>query len=426
MKLEQIELAINGMNVHIIPTKKFKTMTLFLQLKAPLHQDTNTKRALLSYVLKSATEKYPTSKALRQRLDDLYGASLHTFLSKKGNFHIMSIRMETANERFLKSSSALLQEVLLMLGDVLLHPLVKNNGFDPDVLRKEKRTLIQRIQSVNDDKMRYASQRLIDEMCKDERYHLHTYGYKEDLSEINEVSLYNYYQDMLQNDEIDLYIVGDLEEEDIKPLVEKTLPLPRRSRSTHHYDPFESIHAKEVNIVKEAQTIEQGKLNLGYRTNVVIGDKDYFASQVFNGLFGGFPHSKLFKNVREKANLAYYAVSRYESYKGLMLVMTGIESKNYDQAVSITNDQLKNVQVGQFTEEEIEQTKALLKNSVLESMDNPNAIVDFLYNGVLSQGEIKVDDWLDHIDKVTRDDIIQVAKKTELDTIYFLHGQEGQ
>ncbi len=78
----------------------------------------------------------------------------------------------------------------------------------------------------------------------------------------------------------------------------------------------------------------QGKLNIGFRTNIIYGDTDYFAFQVFNGLFGGFPHSKLFINVREKASLAYYASSCLESHKGLMIVITGIETKNYEQSIN--------------------------------------------------------------------------------------------
>lgn len=426
MELKTVTKQLKGMRLHLIPTDKFKTITIFLQLKAPLRKEEVSKRALLSYVLKSATAKSPTTKALRQRLDDLYGASMSTFLSKKGNFHNLSIRLDTANERFLKESSSLLDQTIEMLGEVLLNPLTKGNSFDPETVKKEKRSLIQRIQSVQDDKMRYASQRLVDEMCENEVYHLHTYGYKEDVEQLTPEMLYDYYQHMLQNDEVDIYVVGDIDSKEIEKAISQTITLPEKNFNSDRYESFEPVHVKKEKIVKEAQAIEQGKLNLGYRTNVVIGDDEYYASQVFNGLFGGFPHSKLFMNVREKASLAYYAVSRYESYKGLMLVMSGIEFSNYEQAVSIIEKQLTTVQNGDFTDNEIEQTKALLKNSVLEALDNPNAIVDFLYNEVLSGMPLNVEEYLKGIDHVTREEIINVAMKTELDTIYFLHGEEGQ
>lgn len=48
------------------------------------------------------------------------------------------------------------------------------------------------------------------------------------------------------------------------------------------------------------QELKQSKLHIGYRTFITYKDEDYFALQLFNGLFGGFSHSKLFVNVREK------------------------------------------------------------------------------------------------------------------------------
>ena len=73
-----------------------------------------------------------------------------------------------------------------------------------------------------------------------------------------------------------------------------------------------------MNIVKERQVREpivQAKLNLAYQTNVYYDEPERFALMVFNGLFGGFPHSKLFMNVREKESLAYYASSSVDIHE---------------------------------------------------------------------------------------------------------------
>ena len=112
-------------------------------------------------------------------------------------------------------------------------------------------------------------------------------------------------------------------------------------------------------------------MNIGFRTNICYGDEDYFALQVFNGLFGGFPHSKLFMNVRKKASLAYYAASRLESHKGLLMVMTGIETKNFDKALTIIKQQLQAMKNGDFNEEEMKQTKAVIQNQILRRWIRP-------------------------------------------------------
>lgn len=412
------------MTVHAIRTAKFKTVTLSLQFRAPLKMADATKRALLAYVLKSATAKSPTTQALQQRLDNLYGAAFSSQVQKKGNDHILSLFVHTANERFLSQTSSLTEECVKLLAEAVFEPNAKAGAFDEQMVKKEKRTLKHRIESLIDDKMRYASERLIDVMCKDEAYAIHSLGYTDDLEALSPKDLFVYYQNTLQNDEIDLYVIGDIVEDEIVRLIEQHFTFQNRQQ-VHHPFTFHPVAAGDPQIVKERHDVEQGKLNLGYRTNIVVGDPLYYATQVFNGIFGGFAHSKLFMNVREKASLAYYAASRYESYKGLLIVMSGIEFSNYDKAVDIIGVQLKSMQDGDFTTAEVDQTKALLKNTMLESLDNPYTLVDLLYKQVLVKDSDTLEEWFQGIDQVSHEEIVKAAQNTELDTVYFLQGLEG-
>ena len=189
------------------------------------------------------------------------------------------------------------------------------------------------------------------------------------------------------------------------------------------------IAEKEIEDEKEViekQDVKQGKLNIGFRTNVLYGDSEYFALQLFNGLFGGFSHSKLFINVREKASLAYYASSRLESHKGLLIVMSGIENKNYKQAVDIIKEQFALMQQGDFTEEELQQTKAVVKNQLLETIDVSRGMIEILYHNVIANDTITLDEWLEKTETITKEEVVAVAKKIQLDTIYFLTGAEVQ
>ncbi len=180
--------------------------------------------------------------------------------------------------------------------------------------------------------------------------------------------------------------------------------------------------AKENEVIEE-QDVKQGKLNVGYRTNITYEDPSYYALQVFNGIFGGFSHSKLFINVREKASLAYYAASRVESHKGLLMVMSGVDAKNYDQAVAIIKEQMNAMKVGEFTDKEIDQTKSVLVNQLLETIDTSRGLIEVLYNDVVAKVEQPIEEWVRQIEEVTKDQILEVASKIQLDTIYFLKGK---
>ncbi|GAB6652892.1 pitrilysin family protein [Bacillus cereus] len=424
MKLMEQQLhELGGLRVHIIPTDKYKTNTFVFRFKAPLNEETVTERALLPYVLQSATEKLPSVIRLRQYLEELYGSSLAVDVSKKGEDHIISIYVDIANEVYLHDAPPLFEKALSMLSDIVLHPATEGNGFLSSIVESEKRALLQRIEATYDDKMRYANERLIEEMCKVEPYRLSANGKKESVMSITNESLYQYYQKVLAEDEMDLYIIGDISENAVD-LVSKyfsisTRPVRERNVLLHRRN-------NEEKEVVEKQELKQSKLHIGYRTFVTYKDEDYFALQLFNGLFGGFSHSKLFVNVREKNSLAYYAASRFESHKGLLFVMSGIEAKNYEKAVEIIKEQMLAMQNGEFSEEEIHQTKSVIQNQILEAIDTPRGFVEMLYHGIISNRTRPVEEWLTGIESVTKEEIVKVAKNIELDTIYFLQGTEGE
>ncbi|MBO1625006.1 insulinase family protein [Bacillus cereus] len=424
MKLMEQQIhELGGLRVHMIPTDKYKTNTFVFRFKAPLNEETVTERALLPYVLQSATEKLPSVIRLRQYLEELYGSSLAVDVSKKGEDHIISIYVDIANETYLQDAPPLFEKALSILSDIVLHPATEGSGFLQPIVESEKRALVQRIEATYDDKMRYANERLIEEMCKVEPYRISANGQKERVASITNETLYSYYQKVLVEDEMDLYIIGDIAEDAID-LVGKYFSIPPREEKEKHV----ILHKRnnEEQEIVEKQELKQSKLNIGYRTYITYRDEDYFALQLFNGLFGGFSHSKLFVNVREKNSLAYYAASRFESHKGLLFVMSGIEAKNYKKAVEIIKEQMKAMQSGDFSEEEIHQTKSVIQNQILEAIDTPRGFVEMLYHGVIAERTRPVEEWLTGIERVTKEEIVKVANNIELDTIYFLHGTEGE
>ncbi|WP_339145862.1 MULTISPECIES: pitrilysin family protein [unclassified Sutcliffiella] len=426
MKLvDERTYSLNGLTVHTIPTEKFKTNTLVLKVKAPLSEEDVTVRALLPYVLQNGTKSHPQPSQFRAYLDELYGASLAVDLSKKGEDHIITFRLEIANEKFLRDSTPLLEKGIELLSEVLLHPVMEENAFKASTVDKEKRALKQRIQSVYDDKMRYASQRLVEEMCSEEPYRLPANGEKDKVDSITSQSLFDYYQNMLKTNDIHLYLVGDIKEEEVDGYVKKYFQIPDQVNKVTSSISEPTTIRKDPNEVIEKQDVKQGKLNIGYRTNVTFKDDLYYALQVFNGIFGGFSHSKLFINVREKESLAYYAASRVESHKGLLLVMSGIDFSNFEKAVTIIHQQIEAMKKGEYSESEISQTKAVIKNQILETIDTARGLIEVLYNNEVSEVDKPVDAFLEGVENVTKEQIQEVARLVELDTIYFLTGKEA-
>ena len=412
-----------GYTLTIIKTDKFKTNLISVSFQSEIDRETVTKRSLLPYVLRSATEKYPSKKEINTYLESLYGASLSTTVEKRGKTHNIKFYLSLANEKFLGNREPLLEEGVELLKEVILRPLLINDAFKEQVVEIEKRLLKEYIESIYDDKVSYALQKLVENMCAGETFSINSIGYVEDLNQINAQSLMETYQQMLNENPVNITVVGDIDHEKVYNIFKKHFDFQHRAVNLPVIDK-EDKQIEDVKVTKEEQDIAQGKLNIGYRTYTRIGDEDYLPLLVFNAMFGGYAHSKLFINVREKESLCYYCASRLDNYKGVMYVYSGIESQNYEKALKIIDEQLKDMMSGNFTDKEMNLAKKSLINSKLESMDQASGMMAHEALNRLLPKPLTVEEWVNQVNSVTAEQIASVAKKIKEDAIFFLTGKE--
>lgn len=426
MTSEQFERgSIGRMRINVLPTKRFKTFALSLFVGIPSTESRVTPVALTPFVLRRGTSSYPETISFRERLDDLYGAGFGFDLYKRGDYQIVQLRLDVINDRFVSSQQSLLREAVAFLGEALTSPALENGRFRTRYVEAEKTTVAKRIEAIVNDKIRYAAERCVEEMCKDEPYRLLAIGRKEDLASVDADSLYRDYQDWLANAVIDLYVSGDTTLQEVLPLVESAFKLP--AGAPQSYSPPElKAPRQEPQTIVERLDVAQGKLNLGLRTGISYGDSRYPSLLVYNGVLGAFPHSKLFVNVREKASLAYYASSRLDGHKGLLTIQSGIEIDNYEKALGIIREQLEAMKQGQFAAEDIERTKAMLSNQLREIQDSAYERISFDFNNVLSGAERTGESLLADVQAVTPDAIAEAARGVGLDTVYFLRDRKGE
>lgn len=412
-----------GYTLTTIKTDKFKTNLISVSFQSEINRDTVTKRSLLPYVLRGATEKYPSKKALNTYLESLYGASLSTTVEKRGKTHNIKFYLSLANEKFLGHQEPLLEEGVALLKEVILKPLLVDGAFKEPVVEIEKRLLKEYIESIYDDKVSYSLQKLVENMCQDETFSINSIGYADDLAEINGKNLMQTYEEMLNNNQVSVTVVGDIDPQHVYEIFSKQFNFAHRSVNQEVIDHEDKV-IQEVKVIKEVQDISQGKLNIGYRTHTRIDDDDYLPLLVFNGIFGGYAHSKLFMNVREKESLCYYCASRLDNYKGVMYVYSGIESQNYDKALKIIDEQLKDMVSGNFSEKEIDLAKKSLINSKLESMDQASGMMAHEALNKLLKHPLSVEEWVAAVNAVTAEQVVAVAQKIKEDTVFFLTGKE--
>lgn len=410
-----------GVNLHVLPTKQYKTIRIFIRFTARLQQEVITKRSLLSSMLETNSLNYPDQTKLSAKLAELYGASFGLSVRKKGNLHWLNAGISFVNGEYVNDPN-LFSQAVDFLKEVLFYPNIKNQQFDQLTFDLEKNNLRLYLESLKEDKQTFASyalQELYFENSPEQK--IPSLGVVEELDKITARSLAAYYQEMMANDQIDIFVVGDV---DPDKAAEAVGQLPFEPRETAHPELFYT--QPQVNIVQERQVREpivQAKLNLAYQTNVYYDEPERFALMVFNGLFGGFPHSKLFMNVREKESLAYYASSSVDTFRGFMSVQTGIDEKNRNQVLRLIHEQLESLRNGEITDLELAQTKAMLRNQYLLSLDSPQAAIEASFlDSWLPETKLSDEEWLKRMESVTIKEIQQVAEQIELQAIFFLAG----
>ena len=410
-----------GVNLHIRQTTQFKTVNFSIKWRRALTAQNASERTVLTNVLQHSNAKYTTTAAFRSFLDDLYGTVLYFDTSKRGNEHTVLMNIETVNDQYLANTSVL-NEVLGIIHTAIFEPNLENGVFKESIVEREKKMVIQRIESIFDDKSRFAQVRLQQILRPNEPASISANGTVQDIQIITPTSLMEAYQSMLANDKIDIYVAGDINEDEIVAKLKKALPFT--DRTPEEIPVVLPQQHPQNDYVREQQEMKQGKMHIGFSTPVRFGDGDFAKMQIFNGIFGGYPHAKLFMNVREKESLAYYASSSYASHYGLVFVVSGIEPKNEEKALSLIKEQLAVMQAGEITDLELEQTKAMLTNQLKESLDSARGQIEIFDQYKDLPEEFSVETWANKWKAVTKEDVVEMAKQVQLEAVYFLCGKE--
>lgn len=409
----------SGVYLHLLPEKKYKTIRINIRFSQVLREDNSTLRTLLASVLETNAKNYPTQRHVSQVLADLYGASFGINVGKKGTRHIVTISMNLVNDKFLTEKN-ITQKAISFLKEMLFAPNITNDLFHEETFLREKENLLSYLKSVYEDKQTYSSLELQKLYFKDPAQGIPSFGLKEQLEKVTNAQLVEAYTEMIEEDKVDILVVGDVTEEEMVSLFSE-FPFKEREEAIEKVT-YQQEFSPVIREKQERQEISQAKLNLAYRVKSSSVSEDYFTAVIFNGLFGGFPHSKLFLNVREKESLAYYASSSLDTFRSYLSVQTGIEGKNRDHVLHLITEQLESLQRGEISDLELMQTKANLKNQFLMTQDSPQGQMELYFRQVFLNECITEEMWLKKLEAVTVEDVSQYAKDVRLESIYFLEG----
>ena len=420
MEYKQTEIK-KGIKLHTIKTDKFKTNLIAIMLTTKLNRENVTKNALIPTVLKRGTKNLKTQEEINKKLEEMYGASLDCGLDKTGDNQVLKFYIETVNDEFLpQEAENMLKTSLEEIFEFVFNPYLENNCFKKEYVEQEKENLKQIIEGKIDNKARYSLDRCIEEMYKDKPFGLYKYGYIEDMKNIDEENLYEYYQKLINECKIDIFVSGIVDEntENVIKNNENIAKLGEREPQYNKPEILAKKSEKEKDI-QESMEVTQGKLIIGMDLDI-DDDNLRYDVMIYNSLFGGSANSKLFQNVREKASLAYTASSSYYRFKNNIFINCGIEIPNYEKALEIIKQQIEDMKKGDFTDEEVENAKKGIIASIKTIDDEQDTEITYFFSQELSQNKCDIEQYINRIAVVNKENVIEIANKVSINTIYFL------
>lgn len=412
---------IKGVHLHFIQSEKFKTNKIKVRFSAPMSEKTIAGRVLTASMLETSNALYPTSQAFREKLANLYGANYSTSLSRRGLVHYLDINLSFVRDQFLSRKNMLADEILDFLKASLFFPLSNGQAFDTKTFEIEKRNVLTDLEAEIENHFYHAHRELNNLFYDLPEMRIPRVATIELVEKETAETSFAAFQQMLNQDQIDFFFIGDFNEIAVREKIQEFQFSEReRPLQLSYQQNYSNITREKL----EQRDVHQSIVELAYHFSSQYGDRSHLPLIVLNGLLGGFAHSKLFVNVREKESLAYTISSSFDIFSGLMRIYAGIDRANRTKTIALINRQILDLKRGHFTDEELEQTKNMLKNSILLAQDRQNTLIERAYmSSVLGKKFLSLEAWLKALENVSKADLIEAVQQLKLQAIYFMEGK---
>ncbi|HFI0273996.1 insulinase family protein [Streptococcus suis] len=414
MKLQE------GVELHFIESDKFTTNRIRVRFAAEMSEQTVAGRVLVANLLEMGNQDYPSAQRLRMRLAELYGAHFSTSVSKRGRVHFVDVTISYINPHYLPEQEDITGEIIDFLEACLFKPLKNGSAFKEDIFAVEKNNLLSFLETEVEDNFYHADVEMSKLYYEDEAVQIPRVGRIDLVEQVTAETAFKTYSNMLRLDKIDIFVLGQVDQALVQ---EKFSSFSFKYRNPKLELEYQQAYSKVTRERVERKEARQSILELAYHLQVVYNDVNYPTLLVFNGLLGAFSHSKLFMNVREKESLAYTIGSQISIFSGMLKIYAGINRQDKLKAIKLIRQQFMALKQGKFTEDDLNLTKNMLVHSATLAQDRQNNLLEQVYNQVtMGQRNVTLEEWIEAVNKVSREDILRVGQLVRLQAVYFMEG----
>lgn len=410
----------NSFNVHTIKTNKFKTAHMEIIFRKKIVKEELTTYSLLADILSLGNIDYPKRKDLIVKLEELYKSIIYATALKTGNIMNFSVISDFINPEYINDESYL-ENIIKLTFDLLQRPNVINEEFDLKSFNITKNKLKKEIEAIKDNPVNDSVRKALKAMDSNSPSSYFMLDNLEDLENITPSSLYKAYKRLMKDFTCDIFIIGDLDMDNVVSLIKKYF---KKRYIVELNEDLKVVNEERKKVqVKEIDGNNiQANLVTIFNVNNLDEKEQDIVMHVFNYLYGnGGLTSKLYQSIREKNSLCYAINSMYLKYDSLLVVQLSLENDCVNKAVSLIKKELKSMIQGNFSIDELKDACNNMMVSIDISGDNN---ISVLNNYVFHEfaNLMLLEDRKKAFKNVTKEEVINVARKIKLNTIFTLKG----
>ena len=421
--MEYKEYKCNSYNIHTIKTDKFKTVRMEIIFSRNAEKEKMPSFTFLADILTDSSKKYQTRKDIAIELEELYQSIFYGVTNKIGNLFTINFIMEFIDPKYIKEDNYL-EKVLKLPFEIINNPNVKNNEFNINNFNICKRRLRDEIESIKENNNKLAISEALKTMDSKSPSSYKVIGTLEDLERINPSNLYDTYLDLFNHSNCDIFIIGNLNMDKCVSIIKDNF----KNRVIKINKPKLYVENKEKKKVLEktdSSSFIQSNLVMIYNIKKLDDFTKNMSFHVFNYILGGGLTSILYKNLRNDNSLCYMVRSMYLKQDGLLIVNSLLDKKNINKAKKLIKISFDEIIKGKFSDGMLEDTKKMLKMSLKNGLDNNVTVLNNYEFNVFDNLPL-LEERINLIDKVTKEDVIKCAKSIKLNTVYVQIGDGNE
>ena len=401
-----------------IKNENFQTILINIIFPYQEKEEELAKQALLPAMLVYMTEKYPTEEVFQKQLKENYILSYSARQITIGTTAAFNFHLEIPDKKTLKKD--VIEKQVELFSEAIFHPKIENEGFDNFELKREKENLKLKIRNSEKSFKAYLSNqtaRLVDNEG------IFSRNLKDHLSQIDEITpqnLYDYWKEKIKNNTPIIFIMGNIEEKEITPIIEKYFIKYDKEYQTletdyiHYLTPYRTTPQK----ITEEKEFRDSAISLIYKVKDMKQEDNILLSLV-HSLLTSLSSRLLNKKLRDEYNLIYSSEVTFFPNYGLLKITAYINPKNKDIVEEKIKEVLNSLKNQNKITPLLEKIKERRRINLIRSLDNKYSIMnDNIFK------TLKIDytseESYNLLKEKTAKDVAEFIDRLSLDTTYFL------